>query len=789
MELTLTNFRCWEDKNLSIPSSGICLINGRSGKGKSSILNSILYAVTGKLKNITTINKKSTKVVLKIDNVSITRSRGPNRLVLKKDDKIYENDEAQGIINDIFGSEFSNTSYIDQDNMYSFVFLSPSDKMEFLEKLLLHNYNIEKMKDNIRLEISKTKTDYTTEESKVNTLHTLLSKSSTLDYDNFFIDCFGKEGTPLKITNLNYDKVLEKIKNNREISEKNVKVIKLKIKKLEEEYDQFLKINEKISNIKMLKENVLYIEFIKYENDICNELVSLEESKNYYTKNKELIRLKDKHSELYKKHSTLKYANQKEVEQLIAELTDIEKDIKDIKDINKISRKRVYDLEKCIEIFDTLAVLDEKLKDNKDFDDDIQKESEILENNKDILTKKQKLLNDVEKFYTCPSCHTSLKISENKLILSSINNKVVEPSVIRQEIDSLKSGIKKSESNLSCLKKEQIIYQQTEKQYNELFDQLDNLRGNVECNKDDITKEINLITKHMDISKKIQRIKDDRVFQDIEKDMKEMESKIKCIEDKDTIPKNEIKDENEYIECVEKISKLKQFMTLNSKIKLLEEDIGDFKIPDKSYQELLCSERERLDSYSKKIENYKFNIDQLIIWDRIRNMKESIEESIKKKQYLSDRLRCLVKIRDHIKTSEQKCISEFINSLNNHASIYIEQFFPDEDIKVELKTTQETKSTGKEKVALNFELTYRQINGDLSYLSGGERDRVNLAFTLAFSEIINNRILLLDECISSLDAETTNIVLENLKEKYKGKLVILVSHQANLGFFDKVIEI
>ena len=47
-------------------------------------------------------------------------------------------------------------------------------------------------------------------------LHTLLSKSSTLDYDNFFIDCFGKEGTPLKITNLNYDKVLEKIKNNPE---------------------------------------------------------------------------------------------------------------------------------------------------------------------------------------------------------------------------------------------------------------------------------------------------------------------------------------------------------------------------------------------------------------------------------------------------------------------------------------------------------------------------------------------------------------------------------------------
>ena len=74
----------------------------------------------------------------------------------------------------------------------------------------------------------------------------------------------------------------------------------------------------------------------------------------------------------------------------------------------------------------------------------------------------------------------------------------------------------------------------------------------------------------MDISKKIQRIKDDRMVQDIEKDMKEIEYKIKDIKDPET--KNEIRDENEYIECVEKISNLKQFMSLESKIKSLEKN-------------------------------------------------------------------------------------------------------------------------------------------------------------------------------------------------------------------------
>jgi DNA repair ATPase RecN len=265
--------------------------------------------------------------------------------------------------------------------------------------------------------------------------------------------------------------------------------------------------------------------------------------------------------------------------------------------------------------------------------------------------------------------------------------------------------------------------------------------------------------------------------------------------------KDKINNDNEYEECIKKITfineKISQIKKLIDKYKLLTNELDCIKEYDnKNYPELLRADREKLEIYSGKINVYKSYMEDLNIWERTekenekyKDLKENIEICSLNKQKLSDRIRCLVKLREHVKNSEQKCISDFIDSLNDHASIYMEHFFPDEDIKVEIKTTHESKTTGKEKILLNFNLTYRQINGDLSYLSGGERDRVNLAFTLAFSEIINNRILLLDECISSLDAETTSIVLENLKERYKGKLVILVSHQANLGFFDKVIDI
>lgn len=799
LELSLNNFRCWESKSLSIPSSGICLINGKSGRGKSTILNAILYVISGKLKNITSINKKSTNVTIKIDNIKITRSRGPNRLSVEKDGKIYESDEAQSIINSIFGPEFSNTSYIDQDNEFSFVSLSPSDKMEFLEKLLLHNYDIEKIKDTIKTEISKTKNNYTSEESKINTLEDLLKTMKMKDQEDIIID-------KIKITKNNYDKVLEKVKSNQEISEKNTKIIKIKLKKLEEEQTQFVKINEKISSLKFLmkdmKSNHLFNELENIK-DIESYLSSLEKSKIYYINNKDFMSYKEKYEVLSQKYKNLQESNKKEIDCLHTQLDDIKKSSK----VNSFDKNSERNLQRCLELVDNIYSLERKLNDPIDFDNEIQKEIVNYENAKDLLTKKQRILADYEKCYKCPSCQKMLKINDNKLILSESSNDItnaqidINPKLIKEEIDSLKDEVKKIELDISSLKKQQTIYQQTEKQYNDMFDQLDNMRGDIEC--DDIKTEIDNINRYLDISKKIQSIEKDKLLEDTKKEIEIIVSKIEKLGKNNENSENSIKNDDDYANCIKEMTsigdKIKQLKALKIKIETVEKElslISSSEVSQKNYNEIISSERDKLETYYAKNETYKTYIEKLNDWDRINkenerytDIKKSIEASNESKQNLSDRLRCLVKLREHVKNAEQKCISDFIDSLNDHASIYIEEFFPDEDIKVELRTKQETKSTGKEKIALNFELTYRQINGDLSYLSGGERDRVNLAFTLAFSEIINNRILLLDECISSLDAETTNVVLENLREKYKGKLVILVSHQANLGFFDKVIDI
>ena len=754
LELSLTNFRCWEEKTISIPNSGICLINGKSGKGKSTILNSILYCITGKLKNISSINKKHTNVKMSIDNITITRTRGPNRLIVEKEDKTYEDDQAQAIIDNIFGSEFSHTSYIDQDNINSFVYLSPSEKIEFLEKLLLSQHGIEKIKDDIKNAISKTKLDYVSEESKITTLTSILKNMKHTPEPDLFID-------NVKTTSTNIDKILEKIKTNLEISTKNSNTLARKIKRLEDEKILFTKTIEKKNMLEFHLQNSLDS---KLDVNLETNLVSLNHKKEIYLANKDLLKQK----ECKDKYDTLFEKNKKEVENLESILLTL----------SKPDKKRMATLEKARDLLKTLSSLEKGLE--IDYDD------QVILTESSLIDKYKEEINSINT-YKCPSCSINLKIQDNQLVQLSVNSS----GRSKQELLVL---IQTCEKTLNTHKKNKILYERREKEYNDLFDVFESLQ--VESDLDQINIEKEHLEKNNTIYeetiKKINSIETDRLLSQYKKDLDKYNN-LKPIDNEIIIT------EDEYISILDTIAKnkeqLSQYNTTLSKIQTIKQEIENLpSIPSKDF-ESIETEKDKLEIYKDKSTKYKSYIDQLADWSRIhtdnlkyKEIENTVSTSHTEKEKLSDRMRCLVKLKEHVKNAERKCISDFIDSLNEHASLYIEQFFQDEDIKVELKTIQESK-TGKEKISLNFEINYKQMTGDLSYLSGGEKDRVNLAFTLAFAELVNNRILLLDECISSLDGETTNIVLENLKEKYKGKLILLVSHQANIGFFDSVVNI
>jgi exonuclease SbcC len=788
MKVELVNFRCWENKTIELYDKGICLLNGKSGKGKSSILNAIVYCITGKGKNISTYSKKTTKVSITIDDMKITRSRGPNRLTLDKNGAFYEDDQAQKIIDSVFGSEFCNTSYIDQDNINSFVYLSPSEKAEFLESLLLSQYNIDEMKTKLKDDISMTKTNFTTSESKINTLKDVL-KNMVFVKDNVLkID-------KVNVTKENVDKLIEKLKTNIDVCDKNMKTSLSRLKKYETEKRDRETIDKKHTALVHMKDELEKKILSVSKEELKERLDVIENHKISYISNRDYVKWKDLLEETREKYDEIAENNKKELDGLRKKLSEFD----DTGDHTNIC---IY--EDCKRLLIKIYELDDLLKDHPDYEYLLKEEKEKQTKNRDLLLEKQKIYSDAEKYYQCPGCHKTLVFSQKSLVLHDDKKDPIDKALFLKEIEQLKGQLSSNETIISDLTRKYAIYDKNLTEYNQKYDKMEELckKYNIEQDLEWIDNVIdNVIKKRKEveeINEKIRTIENDRLLKKLEKEVSILE--------KDKYKYNDINNmnitEEQYHSFVEESAKLKQILDnaiRNEKeLNKIKEEIDtlNISITSQNIDELIEKEREKQETCNEKLDTYKNHLQSIEKWKtiyennkRYTELEETLANEENKKTDLNHRMRCLVKLKDHLKNAERKSLTDFIDSLNNHASLYIEQFFPDEDISVQLKTTMETKTSQKEKISLNFEVQYKQMVGDLSFLSGGEKDRVNLAFTLAFAELVDNRVLLLDECISSLDMETTNTVLEHLKEKYKGNLIILVSHQANLGFFDQVVQL
>ena len=77
---------------------------------------------------------------------------------------------------------------------------------------------------------------------------------------------------------------------------------------------------------------------------------------------------------------------------------------------------------------------------------------------------------------------------------------------------------------------------------------------------------------------------------------------------------------------------------------------------------------------------------------------------------------------------------------------------------------------------INFNMQYETILGERGItLSGGQKQRVSIARAI----IKDPEILLLDDCLSAVDTETEEAILNNLLEFTKDKTTIIVSHRVS----------
>ena len=275
MYITLKNFKCWMDNTFELGGNGIILIAGKSGKGKTSILDGIFFALFGHGKKITTFGKRSCSVCLKYNDFKITRTRCPNRLLVYYNNKEYEEKVGQEIINSNFGDE---QCYLKK----SFLLSSSLDKLVFLEKLAFKHLNINQLKKQVKAILQSRENKLLSLDAKYSTMQTILSEKQKQlrdipkpKYENI-------QNREIKIQNnmkriANYRKRINTLQNQitaTKVYEKFIESFNLQVKNLSEILDFSNEINRWK---KLLNENQNYEKYL--ENLKIKEKLWIENSK------------------------------------------------------------------------------------------------------------------------------------------------------------------------------------------------------------------------------------------------------------------------------------------------------------------------------------------------------------------------------------------------------------------------------------------------------------------------------------------------------------------------------
>jgi exonuclease SbcC len=833
MKITLKNFRCYENYTLDFGEKGLTLISGSSGAGKSSILLAIYFALFGIGTKLTMYGKTSCSVILEFDDIIITRTKKPNRLVVEDSKEKYEDDSAQSIINKKFGETFDTTGYISQNAMNSFILMSPIEKLGFLEKFAFQDTDLLQIKIRCKNVINDRYETLLKCTSQLEMTYEMIKEFKEPEYVEFPLKNGTKE-IPIKNREIAKKNLITKHKNVNTLISKCMKKTHI----LNTELHSLELLETKIQNKKDIidcvkcKLDLCLTELEKYETLDSISIEKYEKQLSFILTNKELMSLQIRFEEEQKR---LKFMKDEEMFNLQSKIKIIEQELwveyTEEECVSTISEQKqtIKDIQKIKELKNEcnrfLVDENELLLSNK--------ELERLKNELDIKKKLQDNLELQKSVFQCPSCNKNLKFMSNKLYIhEQVIIGIEEHSNLSENISKLKKNILSLENNIIDKNNKRDRYKEIESNiFNITSQYLDSdttqLPELIELEKD-LTYIKKYISDQQNLDKQLKHLKDlkksiennqkysdsiesfETIVQKQKRNIDFLTQKISSLEisdlnyEEEEIIRNKINTEKEKSSKIqtikhnikqlekEKQEAVKQIEEFNENYKK-EFSIGfreinkvklELSYNKKEYEELEKDKIEiekdienikKYDEYQQKLEYYKTWTDKLKILQK--------EENKYRREYGAATL-----LKEKILEAESIAMINVISSINTHSQVYLDCFFQDNPISVKLVTFRDTKK-GNKKPQINLEIEYKGMECDLTSLSGGEISRVILAYTLALGEMFNTPIMLLDECTSSLDQELTNQVMEGIRDNFNGKLVLIIAHQVIKGSYDKVIEI
>jgi DNA repair exonuclease SbcCD ATPase subunit len=766
MRIVLENFKCWSKNEFHFENGRINLLDGPSGRGKSSILEALAFAITGEGKNIKSYQAKTAKVTVEYNSLKIVRTKTPNSLYVKHGDKEYHDDVAQSIIDKHFTKYFSNVSYISQNARNSFFKMTPAEKLAFIETFAL---DIGDKKEKVHELVSNRKEVLKECTTKLQTTEEVFKKMMVPKDMPFPVR--GKEDDIVS-TIKKYRKLEEKLSSEIceleqeiETQEKNYKIYTELEKKKEHSFDKYTRSQTRLKEIGAKKEACTFDETRLGE---YGEILKRKQAiQAQYTTKEEIERLeRDVQTYAHELESVWKEMSKEEFVETIQALEEY------VSTQRSVRSKR-----------ETLRDLESKLS--------TITETEIEEKEKEIQTLRDSydLLQKMKQVYKCPSCSASLRVCSDRIELFTTRVSTTETE------SSLLKKIKADELALKEMKRQWVETNKVRAQIEHISSEIFRLKESYETLDDDVSDDL----KGYKTQKKEAETKEVQLRAHLDKSTKRLEtlqSKFVELEDTDERTLEDIQALYIQEQTNQTIYKTYQrdYDQAEKEMRMYksEYDTVCLSLLDIVYDDP-SDKKETVKKYKEKYEKVRKTNEQIREWvanEEIREAYDDVSESLvslrEHEQHSQTKYKNALALKEAILVAESLYFQHFIRAFNQTLKMYLDLFFVDDPITLYIDTFK----TGKQaKPQIDIKVFYKANETDMTCLSGGEQDRVNLAFTLAFSDMYKGSVLLLDECISSLDTENYVNVMEVLNEKVKHKTIILISHQANEGLFDTIITI
>lgn len=825
MNLVLTNFKNHRSRTFNLPESGLTLLHGVNGAGKSTIFKAICFAFYGKVKRCYSHGTKTCSVQLTSNKlkISITRTRTPNRLLVIYKGDTYEDDAGQGVINKLLGTnedEFEVSSYFDQRKAESIFSMSPSEQLEFLEIVASFNQKYVQIKEQTKEHCKTLEAELIKLKAHLVLIDKQLAEKSTsllaYKFPEVFdaiaikseherlIDGIKTLQTSIKTKRMLLDKIRQSEDANIKAEKDQIKLetelkcreeIRTKLGDLQSEDDINILV-DKVSKLRKTYQNLLNIgkanklkkehseQLTLHKNQIKEQLQLLFAkliSKEEYELLIESISNYDKIRELYDKQEQERTILTNEKVQATLVIAQIKKDV-----------LLLFNLKKFKPGISLTNFIDKKL-------------IELTKSAEELNIKFNVMQCEILK---CPSCSNKLQLINNELCTIP---KTLDKEYTDEQINSTEEELNRL-TNLT-----DFLNNQSEK-LKEYQPKL-----NIEIPKNTLelpsieqhTQNVVTITNQREYKNSIDRLKSEPIpssilrletqYKDLLKglstkdidnttNVKELESEIKNY---DKIIEEAWRIRGEHAKISREISKLEKTLQLcKNKGKLTSDELVIVSSKDlqaeiyslEKQEEVLEKKRLNMKDALKLVEKYEVYHHNKLEFDKLQSDKDKLVNEI---THMSNRLQGADGVKLSSKEAEFVALEKTIKKINNYAKIYIDKFF-DKKMIVEMavkRTTKKGDAMVHPLITVHVNYNGEQYENGADDLCGGEYQMCNVAYMFAVNDMLNSKIMLLDECFSDLYKETDMELARKLGEICTDKQVLIISQRTVHGMFEQAIEI